>query len=83
MESSGGPHDPWQWIQLAAAGFLGAVGKRLWEVLRGTSRPEGGEHSNAYMGEQLRELIERMDRMEAKVDRHSRILERMAGASGD
>ncbi len=89
METSGGGHDPWQYVQLAAAGFLGAFGKRFWEIMRGEKRPEGGEHSDDYLAEEIKLIRVSQDRTEAQMaDLSRRItkLERRRGAgatSGD
>lgn len=81
----GGPHDPWQWVYLAAAGFLGAIGKHIYAVLWGTPRPEG-EHSNAYLAEQMRQMLESQETMQATLqgfDRRLKQLESRRATAGD
>ncbi len=68
MESNGVGSDPGGWLHLVLGGVLMAVGKRIWEVLRGEKRPEGGEHSDSYLAEQVRLIRESQDRMEATLD---------------
>lgn len=88
VETSGNGHDPWQYLQLVAAGFLGAFGKRIWEVMRGEKRPEGEQHSDSYLAEEVRLIRESQDRTEAQVEslvkRIARLEQRKRSAtSGD
>ncbi len=77
MEANGGGSDPGGWWHIVLGGLLVGVGQRIWELLRGEKRPEGGEHSDSYLAEQVRLIRESQDRMEATLDSHGDRLTRL------
>lgn len=68
METNGVGNDPGGWWHVILGGLLVGVGQRIWELLRGEKRPEGGEHSDSYLAEQVKLIRESQDRMEATLD---------------
>ena len=86
QQQGGGPHDPWQWLYLVLAGVLGAVGKHIYEVLWSSPRPSGGEHTDAYLAEQLRQMLDAQETMQATLeglDRRLKKVEQRFSTAGD
>lgn len=61
-------NDPNGWLHVLAGGFLAAAGRWVWGRLMRSPRPAGGQHSNAYIAEQVRLIAERLDTQGAQLE---------------
>lgn len=86
METNGVGGDPGGWWHVVLGGLLVGVGQRIWELLRGEKRPEGGELSDAQIARQVKLILDGQGRMEADIaDLTHRVtnLEARRAAAGD
>lgn len=63
-------NEPTNWLIAVLMGVLGAAGKWLWDRVMRAPRPPKRGHTSAYHAQQLEQILEKLDRVEAKVDDH-------------
>lgn len=69
--------DPNGWFHLIAGGLLTAMGKWFWDRLIRSPRPPKSGHGMAYLQQQMTQVIDRLDSIEAKVDGNDARLSRL------